>query len=65
MMNWFWKVEKEEPMNELDVAIKENKKELRRKVRQSQKQRRESSDLLKLSEDALKYLEGLEKKDGT
>ena len=62
-MNWFWKIEEKEPATELDIAIHENKKALQKKTRQAYKQKRKSSDLLKVSESALKYLEGLEKKD--
>jgi hypothetical protein len=63
-MSWFWKIETpKEEETDFDVAIRENQKELHTKAQQSRKQRKQSTDLLKISENALKYLEGLEKKD--
>ena len=63
-MSWFWKIETpKEEETDFDVAIRENQKELHTKVQQSRKQRKQSTNLLKISENALKYLEGLEKKD--
>lgn len=66
-MNWFWTTKEQtvREEDELNKLVQKNDKAIRDNISSSRKKKQSSDDLLRLSEDALKYLEGLEKKNDT